>query len=173
MFGYFRSKLEAEWVIADSRLPWTTLRATQFHDLALGMAQGMAKLPVIPVPSGFQIQPIEADEVAARLVELALGAPAGLVPEMGGPRVYGMDELIRGYLRAAGKSRPMFPLRLPGMAARAFREGANLVVDGVVGQRSWEEFLAERVGSGARAGTNDVRREEGRVRAAASHRAAT
>ena len=35
MFGYFASKLAAEQVVADSGLPWTTLRATQFHDLFL------------------------------------------------------------------------------------------------------------------------------------------
>src|ERR1022692_4349943 len=46
MFGYFGSKLAAERVIADSGLPWTTLRATQFHDLILLVAQQMTKLPV-------------------------------------------------------------------------------------------------------------------------------
>ena len=34
MFGYFESKLAAERVVADGGVPWTTLRATQFHDLA-------------------------------------------------------------------------------------------------------------------------------------------
>ena len=52
MFGYFGSKLDAERVIADSGLPWTTLRATQFYDLILMAARQMARLPVIPVPSG-------------------------------------------------------------------------------------------------------------------------
>ena len=59
----------------------------------------MAKLPVIRPPSGFRFQPIDAREVAARLAELALGEPAGLVPEMAGPRVYAMADLIRSYLR--------------------------------------------------------------------------
>jgi uncharacterized protein YbjT (DUF2867 family) len=45
MFGYFGSKLAAERVVADSGLPWTTLRATQFHDLVLTVAQALAKLP--------------------------------------------------------------------------------------------------------------------------------
>jgi uncharacterized protein YbjT (DUF2867 family) len=146
MFGYFESKLAAERVVADSGLPWTTLRATQFHDLSLMTARQMARLPVIPVPTGFQIQPVDADEVAARLVELALGAPAGLVPDMAGPRVYGMAELIRSYVRARRKHRVLVPLRLPGKAARAFRAGANLAPDRAVGHRTWEGFLAERVG---------------------------
>lgn len=51
MFGYFGSKLAAERIVANSGLPWTTLRATQFYDLALMTAQQMAKMPVIPVPA--------------------------------------------------------------------------------------------------------------------------
>jgi uncharacterized protein YbjT (DUF2867 family) len=145
MFGYFGSKLAAERVVADSGVPWTTLRATQFHDLSLKTAQQMTKLPVIPVPSGFRFQPVDTDEVAARLVELALGSPAGLVPDMAGPRVYRMADLLRGYLRATRKHRLMMAVRLPGQAARAVRAGANLAPDRAVGQRTWEDFLAERV----------------------------
>jgi len=110
MFGYFESKRESERVVADSGLPWTTLRATQFHDLILTVARHLAKLPVVPIPAGFRVQPVEADEVAARLVELTLGEPAGRVPDMGGPRVYGADELLRGYFRATQQRRLIVPV---------------------------------------------------------------
>lgn len=147
MFGYFGSKRAAEQIVADSGLPFTTLRATQFHDLVLMVAQRMAKLPVIPAPAGFRFQPIDAAEVAGRLAELALDKPGGLVPDMGGPRAYTMTDLIRGYLRAAHKHRPIMPLGLPGKAARAVRAGANLAPEQAVGVKTWEEFLAERVGT--------------------------
>jgi len=147
MFGYFGSKLAAERLVTESGIPWTTLRATQFHDLTLRTTQQMAKLPVIPVSAGFRFQPVDPDEVAARLVELALGTPAGLVSPIGGARVYEMAELVRGYLRARGLKRPIIRLWLPGKAARAFREGANLVPDRAVGRRTWEDFLAARVSS--------------------------
>ena len=117
MFGYFGAKLAAERIVADSGLPWTTLRATQFHDLTLMTAQQMARLPVIPVPAGFQFQPVDTGEVAALLVELALGAPAGLVPDIAGPRVYEMAALVRGYLRASRRHRPIMSVWLPGKAA--------------------------------------------------------
>jgi uncharacterized protein YbjT (DUF2867 family) len=145
MFGYFASKLAAERVVADSGLPWTTLRAAQFHESLLKVAQQMTKLPVMPVPAGVRFQPVDAGEVAARLVELALGAPAGLAPDLAGPRVYNMADLLRGYLRARRKHRLMVPVRLPGTAARAVRAGANLAPERAVGQRTWEDFLAERV----------------------------
>lgn len=147
MFGYFESKLAAERVVADSGLPWTTLRATQFHELILMMAHQLAKLPVMPAFAGFRVQPVDAGEVAARLVELALGPPAGLVPDLAGPRVYGMAELLRGYLRARRKRRLILPVPLPGKAARAFRAGAILAPDRAVGQRTWEDFLAAHVSS--------------------------
>jgi uncharacterized protein YbjT (DUF2867 family) len=146
MFGYFASKRAAEKVVEDSGLPWTTLRATQFHDMILMVAQALAKLPVVPVPSGFRVQPVDADEVAARLVELTLGEPAGRVPDMGGPQVYGAADLFRGYLRASKRRwRPIVPVWLPGKAARAFRAGANLAPEQAAGHRTWEEFLAERL----------------------------
>jgi uncharacterized protein YbjT (DUF2867 family) len=144
MFGYFASKLAAERVVADSGLPWTTLRATQVHDLFLKTAEQMTKLPVMPVPAGFRFQPADFGEVAARLVELALGTPAGLAPDLGGPRVYRMADLLRGYLRARRKHRLMVPVRLPGKAAGAVRAGANLAPERAVGHRTWEDFLAER-----------------------------
>ena len=46
MFGYFASKRAAEQVIAGSGMGWTTLRATQFHDLALLTVRQLARLPV-------------------------------------------------------------------------------------------------------------------------------
>jgi uncharacterized protein YbjT (DUF2867 family) len=145
MFGYFGSKLAAERVITDSGLPWTTLRATQFYESLPIVARQMARMPVIPVPAGVRFQPVDAGEVATRLVELTLGRPAGLMPDMAGPRIYGMADLLRKYLQARGKHRAMVPVRLPGAAARAVRAGANLAPDRAVGRRTWEEFLAEQV----------------------------
>jgi len=105
----------------------------------------MAKLPVVPLPSGFRVQPVDSGDVAARLVKLTLGEPAWLVPDMGGPRVYGAAELLRGYLRATQRRRLIVPVWLPGKAARAFRAGANLAPEQAVEHRTWEEFLAENL----------------------------
>lgn len=147
MFGYFASKRAAERVVIDSGLPWTILRATQFHDFIFTFARGMAKLPVVPVFAGFRFQPVDADDVAARLVQLTLSEPAGLVPDLGGPRVYAMADLMRSYLHANHKRRLIVPVRLPGKAARAHRAGANLTPDHADGIRTWEDFLADRLGS--------------------------
>ena len=152
MFGYFGAKHAAERIIVESGVPWTTLHATQFFDLTLKTAEQMARMPVIPVPSGFRFQPIDTGEVADRLVELALGEPAGLVDDIGGPRVYEMADLVRSYLTAIGRHRPIIGVPVPGKAAQAIRDGANLAPDRAVGRRTWEDFLAAKV-SCTRAGS--------------------
>ncbi|WP_329081542.1 MULTISPECIES: SDR family oxidoreductase [unclassified Streptosporangium] len=145
--GWFRTQLAAERAVTDSGIPWTMLRAAQFHDLVLKIAEKMGKMPVIPVPGGLRFQPVDSREVAARLVALTSGRPAGLVPDLAGPAVYGMRDLVGGYLRARGKRRMMMPMRMPGKAGRAYRAGANLSLEGAdAGRRTWEEFLTERVG---------------------------
>ena len=93
--------------------------------------------------------------MAARLAELALGGPAGLVPDLAGPQVYPAADLLCSYQRATGKHRPLVPVRLPGPAARAFRAGANLAPGRAVGHRTWEEFLAAQTGA-AREGRSAV-----------------
>jgi uncharacterized protein YbjT (DUF2867 family) len=102
-------------------------------------------MPVVPVAAGVRFQPVDAGDVATRLAELSLGKPAGLVPDIAGPRVYGMEELVRSYLRATNRHRLILPIRFPGQAARAIRAGANLDPDRAVGQRTWEDFLTERL----------------------------
>ncbi|CAG7616283.1 SDR family oxidoreductase [Actinacidiphila bryophytorum] len=145
--GFLRTKLAAERAVADSGVPWTVLRAAQFHDLALTMAKAMAKLPVVPVPSGMRLQPVDARDVAARLAELTLGAPAGRVPDLAGPAVYPLADLVRSYLAARAKRRPLLPFPLPGKAGRAYRTGANLTLEGADhGTRTWEDFLSEKLG---------------------------
>jgi uncharacterized protein YbjT (DUF2867 family) len=146
MFGYFASKRDAERAVEESGLPWTTLRASQFYELILLVVRQLAKLPVIPSPSGMRFQPVAAVEVAQRLVELALDKPAGLVPDIAGPRAYRLDELARVYLQATERRRLFVPLPVGGQAARAIRAGANIAPDRAVGRVSWEEFVAEQVG---------------------------
>ena len=58
------------------------------------------------------------------------------------PQVYALSELLRDYLMATGRHRPIVPVRQPGNAAWAFREGANLAPVHAVGHRTWEAFLA-------------------------------
>jgi len=142
--GYFRAKAAAERAIAESGVPWTVLRAAQLHDFVLPVARGMARMPLLPIPGGLRFEPVDGDEVAARLAELALGAPAGRVADLAGPEVLDVPQLVTAFRDASGapQRRGRLPIRLPGGIGRAYRAGDNLAAPTAQrGARTWQDFL--------------------------------
>lgn len=150
-FGYYKSKLATEQLIAASELPWTMLRATQFHNLIFATCAALARMPVLPLPAGFRFQPVEVTEVAARLVELAGAVPAGRVPDLGGPEIHPVEDLAASYLRAAGRRRRLLRVPLPGATAVAYRRGGNLAPEHAAGKVTFGEFLPGRFAAQAQA----------------------
>jgi uncharacterized protein YbjT (DUF2867 family) len=145
-YPYYRVKLDTERVVESSPVPCTILRATQFYDLILMAMRFLGWLPVMVVPRGFLGQPIDAGEVADRLVELALSGPAGRVPDVGGPEVRTLSDAARAYLEIRGRRRGIFEVPVPGKTARAFREGALVCPDQTYGEIRWEDFLCSEIG---------------------------
>lgn len=98
-FSYYRAKLAVEKLVGNSGLPFTILRATQFHTLVTGVFEAQRLLPMLFAPS-FSIQPIDVSEVSDRLVELATGDAAGRVTDIGGPQILAAKELGTAWLAA-------------------------------------------------------------------------
>ena len=100
-------------------------------------------MPLLPVPGGLRFEPVDADEVAARLAELALGAPAGRVADLAGPDVLDVPQLVATLTDVTGaRLRRPLPIRLPGAVGRAYRAGENLAGDDAQrGTRTWREYL--------------------------------
>lgn len=140
--GYYRAKLRQEQVLAAGRVPWTVLRATQFHEFAEQMVATPG--PVIPGPV-MRSQPVAAAEVAGALVDLVLAEPVGHAPELAGPEVLSMLDLVRRVARARHSRRPVVPLRIPGAAGTAMANGALLPSQpGPRGVLTFEEWLNPR-----------------------------
>ena len=138
--GYYRAKVAQERVVGEGRVPWTVLRATQFHEFAGQVLRRMGAGPVALVPA-MLCQPVAADEVAARLVDLALGEPMGRAPDLGVPERRSLVAMARAVVGATGQRRLVVPLRIPGVAGRAIREGALCPYDGTRGAVGFEDWL--------------------------------
>jgi uncharacterized protein YbjT (DUF2867 family) len=145
---YYRHKLADEQLIVASGLPWTVLRATQFHDLVAVMLRMLAKPPVMPLPAGWSFQPVDVRDVGARLARLALDEPAGRVPDFGGPEVRTVADLACSYLTMVGKRRPILPVWLPGKVFDAYRAGGHLAPALAAGSITFEEYLSEQLAAG-------------------------
>lgn len=148
--AYYRRKLAAERLIAASGVPFTVLRVTQFHDLVAALFRVQRRLPVLVAPA-FTLQPIDVIDVATRLTELAGRPPAGRVADIGGPEVVDASELASLWVNAAGLRRRVWPLRLPGRAFAACRDGHNLVPGPGYGTRTFTQFVTDASSGSARA----------------------
>jgi uncharacterized protein YbjT (DUF2867 family) len=147
-FALYRKMLANERAIAESGLPWTVLRATQFHDLIAFLLRMLAKPPVMALPSGLRFQPVDVRDVGERLARLALGEPVGRAPDFGGPQVRALDDLARSYLAIVGKRRPIIPIRLPGKVFRGIRAGGLATPEHAAGTITFEQYLDEQVRAG-------------------------
>lgn len=140
--GYYRAKLHQEELCLAGPVPATVLRATQFHEFPAQLLQRFALGPVAAVPRMWS-QPIAAREVAGALVDAALGQPAARLPDLAGPRVERMEDLVRQVLQARGRRSLLLPLRLPGKVGTALDEGGLLPIDGGSrGTQTFDEWLA-------------------------------
>ena len=74
---YYRHKLGVEGIVERSGLPWSVLRATQFHDLVADLLRAASRLPVMTLPAGVSVQSIDTSDVAGRLIEMIAAGPQG------------------------------------------------------------------------------------------------
>jgi uncharacterized protein YbjT (DUF2867 family) len=127
--SYYKVKLAQEEALTAGEVPWTILRATQFHQLVDSAFAAAARFGVRPTGKA-QVQPIDPAVVAVRLAEAALAPPAGRLPDIGGPRVQTLGELSATWAAARGKHR--LPLRVPALG----KMGKALAAGGLCDERA-------------------------------------
>ena len=120
--SYYAGKVKQENIVRSGAVPWTILRATQFHEFAAQIRSRTSFGPVTVIPRMVS-QPIAAREVAERLIDLAERPPAGRVGDLGGPREERMAEMVRRYARAIGARGLVLEVTFPGAYGRAMRDG--------------------------------------------------
>lgn len=140
--GYYTVKVEQEEAIAAGPVPWSLLRATQFHSLLAWAFGEAARFRLRPTGKA-RLQPVDAAVVAARLAEAAHRDPAGRLPELAGPELRTLSELSAAWRRAKGRA--ALPLRLPsvGKIGRPAAEGALCNPDAAGGGPTFEQWLAD------------------------------
>ncbi|MDR7160131.1 NAD(P)H-binding protein [Arthrobacter sp. BE255] len=139
--GYYAGKMAQEEEVRGGDIPWTILRATQFHEFVTQVLGRTSLGPVVLVPR-FKTQPIAAAEVAEALVHAAEVGPQRRLPDLGGPKAERLKNLVDRYLRKSGKKRLVLEFTAPGPLWKAMRSGALLPAAGAaVGRQSFDEWL--------------------------------
>jgi uncharacterized protein YbjT (DUF2867 family) len=138
--AYYKVKVEQEQAIAAGQVPWSLLRATQFHSL-LDWAFGRAARAGMRPTGSARLQPVDAEIAATRLAAAARAQPAGRLPDVVGPEVRTLSELSKAWRSA--RRRLLLPLPLPmvGQVGRPLREGALCNPDAAAGGATFEQWL--------------------------------
>lgn len=159
--GYFRAKAAQEDVVDHGPVPWTIVRATQFHELADAALGSAARWRVLPVPP-VSLQTVACAEVARVVADVAEGGPQRRRVEIAGPEVVGARKLARIWRSVTGRRAVLVPVVLPGRLGRALRSGALTAgqpgVRGDVTFAAWLEAARQPPGAAGGVAAGEHRR---------------
>jgi uncharacterized protein YbjT (DUF2867 family) len=102
--GYLRAKIAQEKLIKESSIPYSIVRATQFFEFVMRIADSATEGDTVRLPP-VRFQPMAADDVASAVCRAAMGSPLNGMIEIAGPEHFRFDELIRQALSARNDPR--------------------------------------------------------------------
>lgn len=117
-------------------VPFTVVRAAQFHEFVAFMLSRLTRVPLLPLP-GLPLQPVDVHAAAAQIAQVALADPQGRAPDLVGPQVIPLPELARSRADATGARTRLLPIP----AARRFTPLTRPDLSGV--GRIWAQWLTQ------------------------------
>lgn len=125
---HYAGKVEQERLVSDGPVPWTIVRATQFHDFA-AMVASWSERDGSATIAPLLVQPIAAADVGAILAEIAVGAPLRDKIDIAGPETQDLVDMARRTYSARQQSIRLIPTWRgafgPQMAGEALLPGEN------------------------------------------------
>ncbi len=105
---HYAGKREQERLVTAGPVPWSIIRATQFHDFA-AMVAGWAQRDGVATIAPLLVQPIAPADVAAVLAEISAGAPLGDKLDIAGPETQDLVDMARRTFAARGQDITLVP----------------------------------------------------------------
>ncbi len=148
-FPYYKAKLAAEQIVKESGVPYSILRATQFHtfpDMVLSPLRRGFWSPALLLRQESLFQLIDAGEVADYLLPYITERAVGSIPDIGGPEVLKLGQIAKMWLEAQGLHRPLLFVPAPLAFREGFRRGYNTVPERKYGSITWADYLHQKYG---------------------------
>ena len=138
---HYTGKQEQERLVASGPVPWSIVRATQFHDFA-AMVAGWAEQDGTATIAPLLVQPIAPADVAAVLAEVATREPLGTRLDIAGPETQDLVDMARRTFAVRGQDIRLVPtwrgIFGPDMAGEVLLPG-----DGArLGATTFDDWLA-------------------------------
>jgi uncharacterized protein YbjT (DUF2867 family) len=137
---YYRAKWQAERLV-ESASTSTIQRATQLHPTL----NRMLSHRVFPVTARLSFQPLDAGDLADRLVSLVEAGPARRAEDLGGPQVLALRDIVADRRAATGGRTVLIPVPALG-PLRGLDGGYHLCPDHPGGHVTWKQWLSRDPG---------------------------
>ena len=143
-FSYYQTKVQCEDLIKSSGIPYTILRATQFHEFADALISKLISLPIAVVPKALKIQPIQVEAVAQELQKLTRQSPRNSTYDLGGKQILTFEQLARSLLKIQNRNKFIFNLPTIGGTMKALTNGYATCDRISAESNTWQEYLQNK-----------------------------
>ncbi|MDQ0378622.1 SDR family oxidoreductase [Amycolatopsis thermophila] len=141
--AHYAGKREQERLVAEAPVPWSIVRAAQFHDFA-EMVAGWGESDGVVSIAPLLVQPVAPADVAAVLDEVAVGAPIRGRLDLAGPEPQDLVDMARRSYAARGRSAKFVPT-WSGLFGTDMAGDVMLPGDGArLAPTTFDEWLAEQ-----------------------------
>lgn len=143
-YPYYQTKYAVEKLIQKSDIPYSILRATQFHDLVLHrIIQAFDRGTGLPIqiPANMQFQSVDKTDVAACIIEIIQGEPLAGIRTIGGPEILTLEQMIQAYFAQLDRHDSFEYIESTLAFHQVFTTGINLCPENAVNGITWEEYL--------------------------------
>lgn len=139
--GYMRAKVAQEKLIRDSSIPYSIVHATQFFEFMKSIADAATADGTVRL-AHVLVQPMAADDVAAAVARIAVGAPINGIVEVAGPQQFRLDDLVRRYLDLRADSRSV----IADPHARYFGAelGEDTLIPATLGEIGFDDWISHQ-----------------------------
>ena len=141
-YKYYQNKHRVENIIKDSGIPFTTIRATQFHDFVLeriikSFDKGSGNK--FSIPENFRFQTIDIKDVSKKVLEVIKDGSLNGIVDVGGPEILTLEEMLHSYLELLKRNERIETE--PSDLYKIFATGINLCPEQKYGTITWEDYL--------------------------------
>jgi uncharacterized protein YbjT (DUF2867 family) len=139
---YYQDKFRVEQQISNSHIPFTIVRATQFHDLVLDrIIRPNEENEKIKVPKGLKFQTIDTSDVTSKILEILKGKPTQSIVNIGGQELLTLEEMTLEYTKVFYPGKKLEEKEELTDFEKIFTTGINLCPENKYGRVFWKDFL--------------------------------
>lgn len=138
---YYRHKLEAEELLKNSSIPFTIVRATQFHSFVESLLISKPLFNRYFVPRNIKFQSVDKGEFSNHLIDLINKDPQGRIDDFGGPSIMTLKEMAELKIKINNETNKVVSIPLTGKLYNSLLDGKNTNINQKIGKITFEEYL--------------------------------